>query len=234
MKAWHIVGEHLRSGKSIPPDGEWLVHEGELILHKSGYHASKRLIDALKYARASTAICRVEVDGEVIESSDLLAAEKRRILWRVDGEPVLMAFARWCALQVAHLWDAPELVIDYLTTGAEKYHEAAILLTYRSYWDLPLKNPFIENPDLFLTASDKTIGMLAATVTLWATGEMCGDYANAQLASRDSATCLAAVATYKGNTWIETINAQNEQLERMVYEAHNGKNEWKFEYQNKQ
>ena len=135
----------------------------------------------------------------------------------------MRAFARWCALQVADLWDAPELVIEYLATGAEKYREATRLVTYHSYWDLPLKNPFIENSSLYLTASKKLIEVLAATVTLWACGEYCGSYTDAQLAAQDSATCLAATATYKCSTLVDTIIEQNKQLERMVYEAHNGK-----------
>jgi hypothetical protein len=33
--------------------------------------------------------------------------------------------------------------------------------------------------------------------------------------------------------WLESVDITTPR-ERMVYEAHNGKNEWKFEYQNKQ
>jgi len=225
MEAWHIVGEHLRSGKSIPPDGEWLVHEGELVLHKSGYHASKRLIDALKYADADAAICRVEVDGKIIEDLDILVAEKCKILWRVDGEPVLRAFARWCALQVADLWDAPELVIEYLATGAEKLRRLTRWLAVDSAWDVPLTNPFIEEPALLKNASKRLISILAATVTYWATDYMPSAYRNAQLAIQDSATCLM----YRGIAKKHIEIAQNRQLELMVYEAHKGKNEWNFE-----
>lgn len=105
MKAWHFVGNKLRDGSPVPSDGEWLVHDGELVMCESGLHASKRLIDALKYAPGGT-ICRVEVGGKILHDDDKLVAKKRKILWRVDGEQVLRAFARWCALQVIHLWDA--------------------------------------------------------------------------------------------------------------------------------
>lgn len=94
MKAWHFVNDTLRDGRPIPPDGEWLVHDGELVMCESGLHASKRLVDALKYAPGNM-ICRVEVDGEIVKDDDKLVAEKRKILWRVDGEQVLRAFARW-------------------------------------------------------------------------------------------------------------------------------------------
>jgi hypothetical protein len=69
---------------------------------------------------------------------------------------------------------------------------------------------------------------------LWAIGEWCSASEDAKFAAQDSATCLAAVSIYKANTLIDTIIAQNEQLERMVYEAHNGKKQWTFEYQTKE
>lgn len=39
--------------------------------------------------------------------------------WRVRQ------FARWCALSVIHLWDAPQVVEDYLTSGDERLRAAA-------------------------------------------------------------------------------------------------------------
>ena len=124
MKAWHFVNETLRDGRPLPPDGEWLVHDGELIMCGSGLHASVRLIDALKYAPGST-ICRVEVDGQIIKDDDKLVATRRKTLWRIDGEQVMSAFARWCALEVIHLWDAPDVVMEYLITGNEDIRDAA-------------------------------------------------------------------------------------------------------------
>jgi hypothetical protein len=50
---------------------------------------------------------------------------KRKILWRVDGEAVLRAFARWCALQVIDKWGAPDVVVEFLRTGDEKLRDAA-------------------------------------------------------------------------------------------------------------
>jgi len=34
-------------------------------------------------------------------------------------------FARWCALQVTHLWDCPDVVKQYLETGGEGLRDAA-------------------------------------------------------------------------------------------------------------
>ncbi len=123
-KAWHFVGDTLRDGRPIPKDGEKLVHDGELVMCESGLHASERIIDALQYAPGST-ICRVEVGGEILKSDDKLVATERTILWRVDGENLLRKFARLCALDVVHLWDAPDVVLEYLNTGNEKLRDAA-------------------------------------------------------------------------------------------------------------
>jgi hypothetical protein len=124
MKAWHFVSDTLRDGRPVPADGEVLVHEGPLKLCASGLHASKNILDALHYAPGST-ICRVEVCGEIIHGNDKLVASERTILWRVSGEQVLRKFARMCALDVMHLWDAPDIVVQYLKNGDESIRAAA-------------------------------------------------------------------------------------------------------------
>jgi hypothetical protein len=122
MKAWHFVSDTLRDGRPIPADGELLKHEGPLELCASGLHASKNILDALRYAPGVT-ICRVEVGGEIIRDSDKLVCSERTIVWRVSGEKILRKFARMCALDVIHLWDAPAIVEQYLQTGDESIRE---------------------------------------------------------------------------------------------------------------
>lgn len=114
--AWHFVGATLRDGRPVPPDGETLRHDGPLRMCQSGLHASERLIDALRYAPGAT-ICRVQCGGEINRESDKLVCTERTILWRIDGSDVLHAFARACALDVAHLWGMPDVIREYLTTG---------------------------------------------------------------------------------------------------------------------
>ena len=114
--AWHFVSDTLRDGRPIPSDLEELRHTGNLILCESGLHASERIIDALRYAPGTT-ICRVLCRGFILRDTDKLVCESRTILWRVQGDALLRAFARKCALDVVHLWDAPEVVVEYLRTG---------------------------------------------------------------------------------------------------------------------
>ena len=91
---------------------------------REGLHASKRIMDALKYAPGAT-FCRVECGGEIIHDTDKLVCTERTILWRVDATEILREFARRCALDVIHLWDAPDIVVRYLNTGDESLRDAA-------------------------------------------------------------------------------------------------------------
>jgi hypothetical protein len=122
--AWHFVGDALRDGRPVPADGVTLKHKGKLELCASGLHASERLIDALKYAPGPI-LCRVQMGGTIKKESDKLVARQRTILWRIDSTDVLRKFARQCALDVAHLWNMPPVVRQYLETGDESLRAAA-------------------------------------------------------------------------------------------------------------
>jgi hypothetical protein len=104
----------------LPPDTK-------LIPCEIGFHASKRALDALHYAPGSI-ICRVTLHGEKIPHGnpiDKYCAHGRTVLQMANAEEVLRIFARKCALSVIHLWEAPQVVIDYLNTGDEKLRAAA-------------------------------------------------------------------------------------------------------------
>lgn len=124
MKAWHFVGDTLRNGDPIPPDGKWLEYSGPVKICESGLHASKHPFDALQYSLGNT-LCLVDVDDVVEEESDKLVCRKRKIIKRMDFENQLRAFARQQALKVLHLWDVPEIVKRYLETGDESIRDKA-------------------------------------------------------------------------------------------------------------
>ena len=132
MKGWHWLNEEqeLRDGRPAPADGEWLEHEGELRMCKEGLHWSKRVLDSLQYAQGPV-LCRVETRGETLHESDKSVSRERLILWRVHlPDEVLRGFARQCALDVIHLWDAPDVVREYLGTGDESLRYSA----WKSAW----------------------------------------------------------------------------------------------------
>jgi len=128
--AWHFVGDALRDGRPVPADGVTLKHKGKLELCASGLHASERIIDALGFAPGPI-LCRVQMGGTIKKDSDKLVASQRTILWRIDSTDVLQKFARQCALDVAHLWDMPPVVRQYLETGDESIRAAA----WDAAWD---------------------------------------------------------------------------------------------------
>jgi hypothetical protein len=126
MKAWHFVGSKLRDGRAVPKDGEKLKQSGEIIPCENGLHGSVRILDALQYAPPKTKwICRTEHCGVIVEHGDKVASSERTIIWRVEADPILRKVARMCASDVLHLWDAPEIVKEYLKTGDEKIRAAA-------------------------------------------------------------------------------------------------------------
>jgi hypothetical protein len=192
--AWHFVGDTLRDGRPIPADSVVLKHEGPIVLCESGLHASVRILDALGYAPGTT-VCRVELTGTIFEDGDKLAASERTILWRLDATDVLRAFARRCALDVVHLWDAPEIVRTYLETGDETLRAAALTAAA-------------------LTATDTRTAAAARTATYAATkatyaatnATYAGGAASRDAAGAAAATYAAYTAAYVGyNTWLEEM-----------------------------
>jgi hypothetical protein len=128
MKAWHFVGDTLRDGRPVPADGVTLKHDGPLVMCESGLHFSKHPFDALRYAPGAT-LCLVECGGDVVEGvgdhKDKGICSERTIIARMDATNLMRYFARMQALSVIHLWDAPQIVCDYLMTGDESIRAAA-------------------------------------------------------------------------------------------------------------
>lgn len=127
MIAYHFVSDTLRDGRPIPKDGEWLEHDGPVEICSSGLHYSLHPFDALRYAPGAT-LCMVEIDGVVNQQNDKGVCRRRKIIKRVDAAELLRSFARQQALSVLHLWNAPQIVKDYLQTGSENIRDAAGLL----------------------------------------------------------------------------------------------------------
>ena len=127
MIGYHFTAETLRDGRAIPPIGEWLEHEGPIEPCVSGLHASEHPFDAFSFAPGNL-LHRVELEGDLQSHGAPInkwAGCRRRILGSIDAEPILREFARWCALQVIHLWDAPTIVREYLEPKRAAARDAA-------------------------------------------------------------------------------------------------------------
>ncbi len=89
------------------------------VLCESGLHASAYVLDALQYAPGPI-LWRVSLSGKILNGRDKSCATRRTYHARLDATNVLQDFARKCALDVIHLWSAPNIVREYLETGKEE------------------------------------------------------------------------------------------------------------------
>ena len=133
VNAYHFVGATLRYGPPIPADGEWLIHEGPVVICKTGLHASLHPFDALQYAPGAT-LCMVECEDIVTKQPDKFVCRRRRIVKRIDATELLWKASRQYALSVIHLWNAPEVVREYLETGDESKRAAARAAALDAAW----------------------------------------------------------------------------------------------------
>ncbi len=221
--AWHFVADTLRDGSPVPSDGDILKHDGPLVMCETGLHASQRIIDALKYAPGHT-ICRVRLWGsECQEHDDKLVGNARKILWRIDGEKLLRKFACDCALDVAHLWDMPPKVRDYLETQEESKRDAAWAAA-RAARDAA-ENAARAAAGAAARAAARDATWAAAWAAAWAARDAARDAARAATwaaawaaagdAARDAARAAAWAAAEDA-----ARDAQNKRLTTMVMEAH--------------
>lgn len=91
-----------------------------------GLHGSESILDALEYAPGPI-IWRVELSGRIKRGHNKIAATRRRyVAGGIDISDTLRRFACDQALSVAHLWDMPAIVREYLETMDESKRVAAL------------------------------------------------------------------------------------------------------------
>ena len=102
--------------------------KGDIIPCHHGLHLSKRIIDALSYAPGPV-LYRVIGSGIIVPHGNPVdkyaCSERTYIAGGIDISDTLRLFARKCALDVIHLWEAPKIVVRYLETGDESIRDAA-------------------------------------------------------------------------------------------------------------
>lgn len=113
--------------------------DGPLKLCQRGLHASIRPLDALQYAE-SNFVWVVELSGEVLEGPDKCCATERTYIKRIDAEAILFECACRFALSVAHLWDMPPVVREFLETGNKDLRGAAWAAASGIAWDTAASN----------------------------------------------------------------------------------------------
>ena len=133
FNAYHFTGSTLRDGRPVPAVGETLVHTGPIEWCQSGLYASRTAWDALRYAPDGT-LHRVLCEDIEREDGDKLVCRRRTIVATIDATHLLRRFAADQALSVAHLWDMPDVVRDYLMTLDEDKRAASEATAWATAW----------------------------------------------------------------------------------------------------
>lgn len=148
--AWHFTdGMTLRDGQPLVV-GKTYRHNEKVELCESGYHASRILFDALRYA-PGTQLSRVECWGDVKEDGDKLVARNRRVLWTIDATMILHEFAcrvaeialskikdadprSFAAIEAKRKWMRGEITDDQLNAAWSAARSAAWSATRSATW----------------------------------------------------------------------------------------------------
>ena len=207
MLAWHFLSEDKRLGYGdgrLVEVGQTLECEGEPALCSNGMHGSARLIDALRHA-SGPIVCRVEIEGDVIEDEDKLCGRRRTVLWMLDATRILHEFACQCAEDALSLVAQPDARSVAAIKAkrrwlngeiADEELDSALAAARAAAWD-----------------AVRAAARAAALAVAW-------DAAWAARAAARSASRAASLAAAGAAAWDDARAKQNERLTAMVMEAH--------------
>jgi hypothetical protein len=149
----------------------------------------------------------VECEGiESEEMNDKLVCRRRKIVAFTPCDEILRAWARWCALQVIHLWKAPSVVREYLETGDPDLRAAA----WDTSWD---------TASAASLAAARSAASSAARFAAWDAASAASWFA-ARASARDAARAVGASARVASALAREAAKArQNKQLVEMLTAA---------------
>ena len=173
--------------------------KGEIIPCKNGLHLSPKILDALTYAPGNI-IYMVEGTGTIVPHGNPIdkyaCSERTYISGGIDASKTISKFARLCALDVIHLWDAPEVVVRYLKTGDVDIRDS----TWAATWAATAAARAAADSTwaAALAATDST---RAATDSVWAAA---------------TAAANAATRAVRDAAWAAAQSKQNARLTRMI------------------
>ena len=104
MMGWHWLAKDRRlqfGTHEVVKVGGVYRATGPLVMCSNGVHASRRALDALRYAPGSIC-CRVQLRGGILHGTDKSVARERRVLWMVDATTLLHEFALIVVLNMLH------------------------------------------------------------------------------------------------------------------------------------
>lgn len=126
---WHFCAL-APNGVPITREGYFLIvgkryrirDEPELCVR--GFHGSAKVLNALDYAPGPWVSLRPLKN--VVHGLDKVVGKSYKQGPGFDATETLKAFGRWCALEVADIWEAPNVVKQYLKTNDASLREAAL------------------------------------------------------------------------------------------------------------
>ena len=125
MTYWHfsamVDGKPVMRDRTTIEIGKWYTVP-EARMCETGFHGSRRAIDALYYAPGSWVSKRKILVTDT--QDDKVVGTECVHLAGIDATEALRKFGRMCAFDVIDLWDAPPVVIKYLKTGDESLRAA--------------------------------------------------------------------------------------------------------------
>lgn len=173
MDGWFFsAAERVLSHGDGRPIAVGTTHEvvGPPIPCAWGLHACDSALSAFFYAPVPI-VWRVRLAGDIAHGDDKACATSRTYLsGGVDASEVIDSFFRKCALDVAHLWDAPEVVLEFLKTGKEELmaaaKDAAWGASEKAAWNVIEKKAWLSSWGVFFVPCLSTLS--AAEATAWA------------------------------------------------------------------
>jgi hypothetical protein len=211
MKAW----KSIRADRRLVHDesrswevGVKLTHDKPLVLCESGFHASIKPRDALRFASTErTWIARVECGGEILTGNDKIVCAEMTPLWIADPTAILQRLAlRWAdkAVRVTAVEalrkiglnaEADRLaacaeIVDEKTAGAASYAAWAASYAAGAASDAAWAASYAAGAasDAAVAASDAAV---AASYAAWAASYAAGAASDAAWAASDAAVAAS-------------------------------------------
>ena len=218
MLAWHFLPEDKRLGYGdgrLVEVGATLECEGEPELCGNGMHGSARLIDAVHYARGPI-VCRVKIEGDVIESEDKLCGRRRTVLWMMDATRILHEFACACAEDALALVEQPD------------ERSVAAIEAKRSWLKGEITDKKLDSAWAAAWDASQNVAWVAsaaASAAAWAAVRAAARAASQ--AARDAGWAAARAASWAARDAAQDAawDKQNKRLTAMVMEAHKKEDE---------
>lgn len=183
QRYWHFLecSRRLRYGEPVEVFvGQTLTATGRLAICRNGMHASRRAIDAIRYAPGPVA-CRVCLSGEIVVEEDKVCARSRTVLWMADASAVLRDFIVSCGEWLLTQEHTPDPRSLAAVDTARAYLRG---IASRDEFDAAVVEARLASEDLYQAYRDAVAADIAfyTNTTIYSSARAYADYAYAAAA----------------------------------------------------